>query len=476
MNVFSLLVEIFGDTKPLERDLQRAGSVAQKAGADAGDKFAKEFERQQERINGTVKSAFGVAGMSLVAAGAGLFSRAISEGAEAMGIRRQLTGVYQDSAKAQQALEALQDTAAATGYGSGVVNLGLKIAGRYNSVEELQAALGKQIDAAAAMGVTPQKFNEYQINIEQLQMRGNNKAEMEDVKQLLNAAPTAISRIAQAMNLSYADAQKKLYSMSGNDILKVLEKIGEQNKGGAAAAALSTLPGAADAVAKVFSQSLAPTGELLNRGLLPLATMTFYAAQGFNDINKATHGGAGLVVGMSLLAAGVFVTAKAYNVTFGTLVRFTAALEAATLALNGVSVTSGRAAAGSAIGGVGNALGGAGIGGLVARIAPIIGAAIPYIVGAALVAITGYGLYRFSKVMGGDVSDSGLQKFAKSGGFTSDPSRATEQKRHIEAVEQNTKALQDVRASMLGGGSRAKGMASILEGEFAMSQFLRGVA
>jgi tape measure domain-containing protein len=473
VTLFKLAVELFGDTTPLQRDMALAEGIGKRGGDAAGKGFSDAFKKRQEDIKKTVAEVSGIAGAALIAAGGTLLAQAVAAGSETANLRRQLQGVYGDQEKARKAVEALQDLSSTSGFGSGVLNYGLRIAGKYNSVEEMRSALTKQLDAAAAIGVSASLFDAYRTNLGNLQTRGSSKAEADDIDQLLDAAPTAISRIAQALGITYEEANKKIRKeMSGDDILNALAKVGEMNKGAATGAAGRDIPGALSALTASTLQSFASTGELLNSVGAPLIVTVRDVANEFGKLNKFTGGGAGLVVGISLLAGGVWLTARAYQATFGTLIRFTSALEVASVALNGLSASSGRAAiAGTAGGAVASAGGGlaAGAAGAAAM------AILPWVIATAVAAAVAIWAAKASSDDGKtNPSNSPLGNWIRKN-FPGEASK-TEAEKQAEALKENTKALRDVSSAVIGGSSRARAATSMLEVEFAMAAYLKGVA
>jgi hypothetical protein len=274
-------------------------------------------------------------------------------GSEMAYFRRQLTGMTGDAQKAQSMLDGLVRIANTTAFDNNdIFQLATNALGSGTKAEDLLPQTERLTDAAASMGIRDMAvFRRFSRNL--FDIRGKEgEAGQRDVNELIRQAPQFAFQAAKIMGTDVAGAREQIQSMSGKDLFNLVEKVGAQNKGSAAAMGLSDpFVAAANAVGQ-FNAAMAPTGELINKFLTPLMGLGIKAVELFGKFNTLGGGIPGLV-------AGLMVVRGAINL-------HTAAMARASLALNGLAASAGRASMAQGLGAVGGVTG-KGVGGVAGK-------------------------------------------------------------------------------------------------------------
>jgi len=358
-------VEFFSDFSRIDRDLKRA----EKKGEEGGRRMASAFHDEMRRTlsGGANASALGgVIGNSLQgAAGIGLMVasfrglKAASDSAANLGFyRRQLTGIAGDATKAAAAMKELSDAATATNFDTDqVFSLGVGMSNKFGDVKKGSQVTTNLLDAAAASGVENRNFNDFQSVLTGIASRGNEMIPLESLEALKRAAPTLNSNVQKTLGLSASQTEMRLRGMTGNQLLTTLQNVGINNKGAAAAQAGADPQSIAANILDDIKVGLAPTGDLVNTALIPLANGLKAVTGAARAANDATGGTAGLVVGVGLLAGGIALTVgpaiAAYRAVLtlsGAITALAASATQATAAVGAQSVVNQTGGVGAAPG------------------------------------------------------------------------------------------------------------------------------
>ncbi|MES2459856.1 MAG: hypothetical protein V4671_04675, partial [Armatimonadota bacterium] len=368
----AMAIDLLGNDAPfnatMDRAVNRAGAQGNRAGASFGSSFATGFSSPILNAISGINSAIGGIQTigSLVLDVSGMRTNAVFGN-----YRRQLVGIAGDVGIASRAFKGLQNIAGNSNFDTdAVVSLGLKYAGKDGDV---MGAVGKTqnvIDAAAALGVENGFFNNFQKNLTDMGVKGSSKIDKVDREQLTTYAPQVGLQIGRILGVSAAEANRRLLTMSGKEVVSLIERIGAANAGFAARQAGNDPIGIGKNILESIKNGMEPTGGVMNAILTPVARNVKTLVDHLGAFNTATGGGAGLIgiIGGGVLTVRYFGGATAFalggvrTLTGSLLEMGNAAAAAALLARGGAG---GAGAAGAVAGGVGAAKG-AGAAGAVA--------------------------------------------------------------------------------------------------------------
>ena len=313
-------MQFFGDMTGVNRDLDTAVNNAEKAGAKAGQRFTDSLKQEISRFvsGGGVGSLLNplMAGSLQGATGGGLFKeiyaagRAASGAASGIGVyRRQLQSIVGDAGKAEAALSSLKGLVSQSNFDTdAVMRLGVDMVARRGGVQQGTKDTGSLMDAAAAMQVENRNFAGFAAQLQSLLPHGYTAVGEGTIQGVQQISPTIVPYLAKTMGVNPRMAEMRLQGMTGDQLMNKFVQIGQANKG-AAAGAGGDLPSTMARIGKDVGLGMAPTGDLINRGLLPFAAVMEKATNAASRFNEATGGSAGLSVGLGLstLAAGLLV-------------------------------------------------------------------------------------------------------------------------------------------------------------------------
>jgi hypothetical protein len=338
----SFAVEFEADLSRVQAGMAQGISWGRVYGEGMASSFAGGFSSASGAINMLqgIKGQFASVGQGL----SEIFG--MKAGAEMAYFRRQLTGMTGDAQKAQTMLDGLVKIANTTAFDNNdIFQLASNALGSGTKAEDLLPQTERLTDAAASMGIRDMAvFRRFSRNL--FDIRGKEgEASQRDVNELIRQAPQFAFQAAKIMGTDVAGARQQIQSMSGQDLFNLVEKVGAQNKGSAVAMGLSDpFVAAANAVGQ-FNAAMAPTGEMLNRFLMPIMGLGIKALDLFGKFNALGGGIPGLVAGLVIVR--------------GAINLHTAAMGRATLALNGLAASAGRAGMAQGVGGGLGATGGA---------------------------------------------------------------------------------------------------------------------
>lgn len=354
------------------------------------------------------------------------------------------------------------------------------------AAEELLPTLRAITDTAAAVGGDTETVARIALAISQI--RSMPRLGGQEVIQLANAGVN-IARLVSAATgrqMGLGEARAFLQSLPGEEAARILLE-GMQREFGGAAERLAgrSLIGHIQNIGETIQMVMLPTGKLLLPLIQAVANALLFVANVFQRLNEVTGGGAGLVAIGLLLVRGWGLLRSTMTAVVADIRALAVALRelAASAGAARVGIGAGAAATGSTaaaaaaasrglwatgiIGIIGQILGeklggaagealqmgtmGLGVGATVGSIVPAIGTGVGAVVGT-LVGLAA-ALYR---VFSGN--ESAAERTA---------ANTTEMRR----------ALEDIRGALVGGGPRARAVASSLELEMAMAKLIaRGIA
>lgn len=303
------------------------GSV-RTTGADQSKRQVDSVRHSFRTLGDTIESLGTLGGLSFLFSQLQDLGRTLGQvtgvgiAAQFMGISRALVALTGSGEKANRMMEQFKRLGMQSAFDTAeVAGMGAKMLGAGVSETRLMPDLQALLDLAShGMGLSRQDFPEFTRNLLQIRGRGTGKADMADINQLKDRVPQIGNFIAAGIGggIGREDALKQAQSMTGRELYDTIIKGSEAMAKGAAAAKASLDPLAAWAnVMETFQIAMEPTGKLL----LPLIMQAIAFAQSladvFKNINKATFGLAGLavVLGVGLVGATVLAVAGIGAVT-----------------------------------------------------------------------------------------------------------------------------------------------------------------
>lgn len=473
----SIAIDLNADTSRFDAGMNGVISRAMGVGGRAGSAFGIGFSNPILNALAGVNSLIG--GVQTVVSGA-LDISGMRTAATFGVYRRQLTAIAGDAGVAEKAIKGFVDIANNSSYDTDqVLAFGLKQAGKTGDVAGATAQTQRTLDAAAALGVTNGNFNRFQINLDQMQNRGGRVAGAENIRQFRDVAGSANTIIAKSLGISVAEANKKIFKSTGNEIIAMINAVGDANKGAAARMSGSDPLAVGANIIDSMKSGMEPTGRMLNTVLTPVALGVKKVVDTLGLLNSVTGGGAGLVgvIGGGVVVLRLFggATATAIGATrtlTGSLLQMAGAAEIAAGASRAGAISSvGGGLAGVAGGAVSGTVGGgiAAVAAGASRIGGFIAAAgrvarfIPVPVSPKGVENSGNALRMIG--LGGFVEWVDKIKGKGAGGPAAD--------KHAKAMQEHTAALQTASKSF-GGGARTATSLSIVEREWSVYQIYSG--
>ena len=366
----SIVVDILGDDSALRQTMNQSVNFAKSAGDRVGSAFSLGFNNPILNAVASVDQLVGGV-QQLVRLTTQLSGMQVA--AEFGQFRRQLVGIAGDANKASRAFKGLQDIANNSNFDADqIMKFGVRQAGRTGDVGGAVNQTQKLVDAAAAFGVQNKDFDMFQFNTAQIQNQGGGKARVEDIRQFQNYAPLATTRIAEALGISVAEASKKLMGATGNQFVDMLNKVGDKNKGAAAAASGSDPFAVGANIVDSFKSAIEPTGAALNSVFTPILTTFKSGVDIFGQFNAVTGGQAGII---AIIGGGILVFRSVGGAAIGaykgvrdvttSLIEMAGAAEIAAKANRDKAgtdlVAAGTGAVGAVAGGVGGVAGATGL-------------------------------------------------------------------------------------------------------------------
>lgn len=356
-------VEFEADLSRVQAGMQQGLSWSRLYGGEMARGFASEFAN----VSGAVDMLQGIKGR-FASTAQGLSEIFGMKAAADIGYyRRQLIGLVGDASKAEQMLSQITQIANTTSFAnSDIFAMVNGIIGTGSSPDQAMGETAAILDAVASSGTRDMAtFRRFARNLTDLRLSPG-EPEKQQVMQSLRAAPLIGKQAADTLGVSQPEAMNRMMSMSGEELYQLFVQIGQRNKGRAAAEGMADPFQAAANAVDQFNTAMAPTGEMLNRLLTPIVALGGGALQTFGKFNALAHGLPGLILGVGIITG-------AYRLHTATIGR-------ATLALNALAASAGRAAATGAvppvIGGMGAA---GGLRGILARLGgPALIGAIAY--------------------------------------------------------------------------------------------------
>ncbi len=349
----TLAVDLVADTSKLGTAFNRAVSDGAVYGGRVGDNFAYHVKHAMiAQLSGvgfySVMRAMmentltGGVGYALGRAGFAVSRFASNAAAELDPYRFALERMTGSAEKAERVMRRLQNIAARSNYNTPeVLSMATRIMGRKGDVEGGIAQTQKYLDMAQAIGVRNVDFEQFQRNLDDLERVGGKKAHVVDIRQMLKRAPSFQFVAGKAIGMDPQEVNKRLYKMSGEEMMKLLDQIAEANKGLAEAAVYRTPQTAFRNIVDVMEQGMAPTGQRINAFLIPVARVGMALATAGREMNYYSQGVFGLVGIFNLfrLSAGLLInTGILVYRAFSTLnTSLNTLATSATLAANAVS-------------------------------------------------------------------------------------------------------------------------------------------
>lgn len=353
------------------------------------------------------------------------------------------------------------------------------------AAEELLPTLRAITDTAAAVGGDTETVARIALAISQI--RSMPRLGGQEVIQLANAGVN-IARLVSAATgrqMGLGEARAFLQSLSGEEAARVLLQGMEREFGGAAERlAGRSLVGVLQNIGETIQMVMLPTGKLVLPLVQAVANALLFVANVFQRLNEVTGGGAGLVVVGLLLV-------RAWGLLRSSMTAVVADIRALAVALRELAASAGAARVGIAAGAAGPssaaAAGAAGRGlwatAIIAIIGQILGDKLGGPAGEVLqLGSMGLGL---GATVGSIVPAVGTGVGAVVGTLAglavalyrifSGNSSAAE--RTASNTSEMRRALEDIRGALVGGGARARSVASSVEVEMAIARLIaRGIA
>ncbi|MES2463377.1 MAG: hypothetical protein V4671_22620 [Armatimonadota bacterium] len=387
-------IDLIGNTSKFDAAMNRAVSSGSSQGARAGASFGSSFASGfSSPILNAISGVNSLIGGLQTTVGMALDISGMRTNATFNFYRRQLTGIAGDAGIAGKAFKGLTDIAANSNFDTDqVVQLGLRYAGKTGDVAGAVGKTQNVIDSAAALGVDSLLFERFRKNLEDMAVKGNTKIDKPDREQLTGYAPQIGLQIGRTLGISTAEANKRLLTMSGKEVVSLIERIGAANAGLAASQASSDPIRIGKNIIDSLKQGMEPTGGLLNSVFTPITAGVKTMVDNLGGLNETTHGIAGLVgligggIGVVRYFGGATMTAiGATRSLTGSLLQMAGAAETAALATRTGAVSTaigsaaGSAVAGGAAGGIG-ALGKGGAGAVsgIAKTFTILGTVVKF--------------------------------------------------------------------------------------------------
>jgi hypothetical protein len=275
--------------------------------------------------------------------------------AEFMGISRALQALTGNGERATRIMEQFKRLGAQSAFDtSDVAATGARMLGAGVSESSLIPELSALLDLAShGMGLSRQDFPEFMRNLLQIRGRGTGRADLADINQLKDRVPQIGSFLAAGMGggMSREDALKRAQAMTGRQLYETIIRGSQAMARGAAAAKALQDPVAA--LGNLFEQLrmvMEPTGKILLRIAMPVLFLAGKLVDLLRWINETSKGVAGLV---GLLAGGLWFATRTATVALLDFVKaMTATAVAARAGAVGVGTAGAAAAGGAAAGGI----------------------------------------------------------------------------------------------------------------------------
>lgn len=327
----SFAVEFEADLSRVQSGLQGGLSMARLYGEQYGSQFASGMTEAVGNLSGGVAMLQGLRGQFASTAQGLSEIFGMKAGSEMAYFRRQLVGMTGDAATAEKTLAGLVDIANKTSYGNmDIFQLATNALGSGTSADNLKPEVSNILDAAAGIGINdPAVFRRFSRNL--FDIRGKTgEASQRDVNELYRQAPQFVFQAAKVLGTTATGARDQINGMSGADLYNLITRIGESNKGRAAAEGMADPFVAAANAADLLATAMAPTGEMINKVLTPGIAMMGMFLSSFAGLNKAGAGIPGFILAFSVVRA-------AYGYHVGVVRRLD-------MALNNLAGTANRAA------------------------------------------------------------------------------------------------------------------------------------
>jgi hypothetical protein len=306
--IASFAVEFTADMSGMQSGFQGGLSMARLYGGESAGAFSSGFS---SKLSSSMEALSG--GMNMFQGLRGQFTSVAQGLSEIFGMkasadleyyRRQLTGLVGDAGKADDVLGKLVETANATAFSNDdIFKLATNLIGSGTKPDAVNNQVNSIVDAAAVTGIRDRAvFKRMVTNFADLRTDPGNEANQTDVRQLTRASPQLTVQAGKVLGLSdEKEITRRINSMAGPALFDLFTKIGENNKGKAAAEGLADPFTAGATLAETLNNAQAATGKLVNGVITPIIGAGIRWVSLFGKLNEAGQGVPGLLLGLGLV-------------------------------------------------------------------------------------------------------------------------------------------------------------------------------